>query len=161
LRKLTRKDLNKAHEAGELLATLDQLRRRHGVLFRVLHHYRKSQGFRVSRGSQEMGGSFVFGAWGECSLFFEPVGRKQGGCTVHVQVRDGPPVPSFRLAWYAEGPAHAPTLVCLTAEDQDEDTSADDVFLQAIGSLPKTEAEAGKPGVTVAAIAAKLKRSDK
>lgn len=41
LRKLTRRDLNKADQAGELLAALDDLRRRYGVIARVLHHYRK------------------------------------------------------------------------------------------------------------------------
>lgn len=162
LRKLTTKDLNKADQAGALLATLDDLRRRHGVIFRVLHHYRKSQGFRVSRGSQEIGGSFVLGAWGECSLFFEPIGRKQGGgCRVDVQVKDGPPVPSFRLQFYAEGPAHAPTLVRLTAEDEAEDTSADDVLLQAIGTAPKTDALVGRPGVLIATLITMMKKSDK
>jgi len=161
LRKLTQKDLNKAAEAGAILSTLDQLRRRHGVIFRVLHHYRKSQGFRVARGSQEMGGSFVLGAWGECSLFFEPLGRKQSGCRVDVQVKDGPPVPSFKLAWYAEGPKHAPTLVRLTAEDQAEDTSADDVLLQAVEMAPKTEAMVGLAGVSVLTLTMLRKQSDK
>ena len=161
LRKLTQKDLNKASEAGALLATLDDLRRRHGVIFRILHHYRKSQGFRVSRGSQEMGGSFVLGAWGECSLFFEPLGRKQGGCRVDVQVKDGPPVPSFKLGFYAEEPKHAPTLVRLTAEDQAEDTSADDVLRQAVETAPKTEAVEGNAGVSVTTLAVLRKRSEK
>lgn len=161
LRKLTVKDLNKADQAGALLATLDELRRRHGVLFRVLHHYRKSQGFRVSRGSQEMGGSFVLGAWGECSLFFEPIGRKHGGCRVDVQVKDGPPVPSFKLGFYAEGPAHAPSLVRLTAEEDAPDTSADDVLRQALAAAPKTDAAVGTAGVSVLTLSALLKRSDK
>src|SRR5262249_36124998 len=53
LRKITLKDLNKAAEASGLLAILDDFRRRDGVIFRILHHYRKAQGFRVGRGSQE------------------------------------------------------------------------------------------------------------
>ena len=126
----------------------------------MLHHFRKAQGFRVSRGSQELGGSFVLGAWGECSLFFEPLGRKQKGCRVDVQVKDGPSVPSFKLAWYAEGPTHAPTLVRLTAEDDAPDTSMDDVLLQAVASLPTTEPLAGKAGVSRAALAVALKRSE-
>lgn len=108
LRKLTGKDLNKAQEADALLGALDELRRRHGCVFRVLHHYCKSQGFRTGRGSQGIGGSFVLGAWGECSLFFEPIGRKQGAVRVEVQTKDGAPVPAFRLAIHAEGPARGP-----------------------------------------------------
>ncbi len=161
LRKLTRKDLNKADQASALLAPLDALRRKHGVIFRVLHHYRKSQGFRTGRGSQELGGSFVLGAWGECSLFFEPIGRKHGHCRVEVQVKDGPPVPGFKLTFYTEGPSHAPTLVRLTAEHEAEDTSADDVLLQAVAAAPKTEAVVGHPGASVETLVTLLKRSDK
>lgn len=161
LRKMTRRDLNKAVEAGGVLATLDTIRRDRGVIFRILHHYRKSQGFRSGRGSQEIGGSFVLGAWAESSLFFEPVGRKQGTCRIDVQVKDGPPIPSFTLGFYAEGPAHAPTLVRLTAEDQAEDVSADDILLQAVASGPKTPPASGRSGVTVSALAVLLKRSEK
>ena len=161
LRKLTRRDLNKALEAGALLGVLDDLRRRRGVVFRLLHHFRKAQGFRVGRGSQEIGGSFALGAWGEASLFFEPVGRKQGAVRVDVQAKDGAPIPGFRLVLRAEGPRHAPEILTVTAEDLGEDTSADDQLEQAVATLPKTEALAGKPGVSVAALAAALKRSDK
>jgi hypothetical protein len=161
LRKMTAKDLNKADQASALLAPLDALRRRYGVVFRVLHHYRKSQGFRTGRGSQEIGGSFVLGAWGECSLFFEPVGRKQGAVRVEVQVKDGAPVPAFRLKLHAEGPSHAPTLVRLTVEDEAESSSADDVLLQALATAPTVEALVGKPGVPIATLATLLKRSDK
>jgi Bifunctional DNA primase/polymerase, N-terminal/AAA domain len=101
LRKLTGRDLNKSAEAGALLASLDAIRRAHGTIFRVLHHYRKAQGFRVARGSQEMGGSFVLGAWGECSLFLEPIGRKQGAVRVEVQSKDAAP----RLREWKAAPA--------------------------------------------------------
>src|SRR5262249_20801371 len=77
LRKVTLRNLNDSAEASRLLAVLDELRRRHGVVFRIVHHFRKVQGFRAGRGSQEIGGSFVLGAWAEASLFFEPIGRKQ------------------------------------------------------------------------------------
>jgi hypothetical protein len=160
LRKLTLKDLNKADQAGALLASLDELRRKYGVLFRILHHYRKQQGFRTGRGSQEIGGSYVLGAWGECSLFFEPIGRTQGAVRVEVQTKDGPPVPAFRLVFQAEGPLHAPTTVTLSAEPESDRQDADDSVLQAVASLPKTEALFGAPGVTRAAVAAALKRSE-
>lgn len=161
LRKLTMKDLNKADQAGQLFAELDQLRRRYGVIFRILHHYRKQQGFRTGRGSQEIGGSFVLGAWGECSLFFEPIGRKQGAVRVEVQTKDGPPVPAFRLKFESEGPAHAPTLVRITAEAEAERQDTDEAVFQAIATLPQTEAVDGQSGVTRAALVAALKHSDR
>jgi hypothetical protein len=160
LRKLTTRDLNKADQAGAMLAGLDELRRRHGVLFRVVHHYRKAQGVRFSRGSQEMGGSFVLGAWGECSLFFEPVGRTQGAVRVAVQVKDGPPLPSFRLTLRADGPDHAPTRVTLSAEPEGEDASADDVILQALAAAPAADAITGRPGVPLATLVAVAKQSE-
>jgi RecA-family ATPase len=96
LRKVTLADLNKADQAGALLAKLDGLRRQHGLLWRIVTHYRKSQGLRSGRGSQEMAHSYQLGAWGENSLFFEPVGRRQGGpVKVEVQTKDGPGVPAF------------------------------------------------------------------
>jgi hypothetical protein len=164
LRKMTgSKDLNKATEASALLGVLDELRRAYGVVFLVLHHYRKAQGFRVGRGSQEIGGSYVLSAWAEASLFFEPIGRKQGAVRVTVQTKDGAPVPPFRLRIEAEGPTHAPTLLRLLAEDDASSATndVDDLVVQAIAALPKTEALDGKPGVTRAALIEALKKSDK
>lgn len=117
LRKMTTRDLNKAQEASALLGVVDELRRKYAVVFRIVAHFRKSQGFRVGRGSQEIGGSYVLGAWGENSLFFEPIGRKEGARKVAIQTKDSPPGPPFRLVFYAEGPSHAPTLVRLIAEE--------------------------------------------
>lgn len=165
LRKLTRRDLNKASEAGLLLAELDALRRRYGVLFRVVHHYRKVQGgYRVGRGSQELGGSFQLGAWAENSLFFEPIGRKQGAVKVEVQTKDGPPVPAFTLRVEAEGPAHAPTRLVLHAEAVTDRSAAEqlqDQILQVLGALPTVEPLIGMPGVPVKAILHAVKRSDR
>jgi hypothetical protein len=161
LRKVTLRDLNKADQAGALLAVLDGLRRKYNVLFRVLHHFRKVQGFRAGRGSQELGGSFVLGAWAENSLFFEPIGRKQGLVRVEVQCKDGALTPAFRLAFEAEGPRHAPTLVRLRADEDASGDDADEVIFQAVATLPKTEALAGKPGVTLEAVMAAVKRSNR
>lgn len=165
LRKLTRRDLNKASEAGLLLAVLDDLRRRYGVLFRVVHHYRKVQGgYRVGRGSQEIGGSFQLGAWAENSLFFEPIGRKQGAVKVEVQTKDGPPVPAFTLRVEAEGPAHAPTRLVLQADDVTDQSAAEqlqDQILQVLGGLPTVEPLVGKPGVPLKAILDAVKKSDR
>src|SRR4029453_16257039 len=105
LRKLTRKDLNKSDQASVILDALDDWRRRFQCVFLVVHHFRKSQGFRVGRGSQEIGGSYVLGAWGENSLFFEPVGRSGGGVKLEIQVKDMPPSPPLKFVIEAEGPA--------------------------------------------------------
>jgi len=161
LRKLTNRDLNKAAEAGALLGTLDDLRRRYGVLFRVLHHYRKAQGFRVGRGSQEIGGSFVLGAWGESSVFFEPIGRKQGAVRIDIQSKDAPPQPAFTLHIETEGPAGAPERTRLVADVDVPLAEIDDGVFQAVASLPPTEATEGHPGVTVKAIVEALKKADK
>jgi len=161
LRKVTAKNLNHADEASALLAVLDDLRREFACVFRLIHHYRKQQGFRTGRGSQEIGGSYVFGAWGENSLFFEPIGCKAGVVRVEVQSKDGAPVPPFRLRLETEGPPHAPTLVRLRAEDEGPDTGIDDVVVQAVATLPPTPAVTGQPGVTVKALAEAVKKSDK
>jgi bifunctional DNA primase/polymerase-like protein/AAA domain-containing protein/primase-like protein len=161
LRKVTLRDLNKAAEASALLALLDGLRRSYQVVFRIIHHYRKVQGFRAGRGSQEIGGSFVLGAWGENSLFFEPVGRKQGAVRVEAQSKDNPPQPAFRLRIDAEGPLWAPDCVRLVAEGEPDVAEADDLVFQALGSLPPIEALTGAPGVSIKAIVGAVKKSEK
>jgi hypothetical protein len=162
LRKMTMKDLNKANEASALLAVLDDLRQRYGVLFRVLAHYRKGQGPRSGRGSQEIGGSYVLGAWGENSLFFEPTSRRQGAVRVDTQSKDSAPIPTFRFVFESEGPKHAPTLVRLRFEEEDRrGEDVDDAVVQAIADLPKIDAIKGRPGMSVEAIAAFLKKNAK
>jgi AAA domain len=157
LRKVTLKNLNHADEASALLAILDDLRRRYNVVFRLVHHFRKQQGFRTGRGSQEIGGSFVLGAWGENSLFFEPIGRKQGAVRVEVQTKDDAPLPGFTLKLESEGPSHAPTLVRLVAEEDVDPHAADEVVYQAVATLPKQDAVKGAPGVSLDALVAATK----
>jgi AAA domain-containing protein len=157
LRKITLRDLNKAAEASALVGVLEAFRRSHGATFRVLHHYRKSQGFRTGRGSQEIGGSFVLGAWGENSLFFEPVGRKQGAVRIEVQTKDNAPVPGFTLTIESEGPPHAPDLVRLVAKEEVDPHAADEVVFQAVAALPKQDAVKGAPGVSLDALIAATK----
>jgi hypothetical protein len=164
LRKLTLRDLNKGAEAGALLATLDQLRREHGVIFRILHHYRKTQGFRAGRGSQELGGSFQLGAWAENSLFFEPIGRKQGAVKVEVQSKDAPPAPAFTLVFESEGPVHDPLWVRLRADELTETSVRArnlDAVLQALGTVPPSAAVEGLPGVLILSLVPAVKLSDK
>lgn len=162
LRKVTARDLNKASEASAVLAVLDDFRRRYGCVFRIVHHYRKIQGFRAGRGSQEMAGSYVLGAWSENSLFFEPIGRKHGAVRVEIQSKDAPPQPGFTLRMDAEGPIWNPTMLRLSADpDTPEDVVADDLVLQAVATLPKQEAVTGQPGVPVKALMAALKKGEK
>lgn len=160
LRKVTLKDLNKADQASLLLATLDDFRRRDGVIFRLVHHFRKQQGFRTGRGSQEIGGSFVLGAWGENSLFFEPVGRKQGPVHVQVQSKDSAPVPGFTLTLESEGPAHAPSRIRLVATEEVDPHAADEVVFQTVASGTTEPAYKGDPGVSVQAAMKATKLSE-
>jgi hypothetical protein len=164
LRKVTARDLNKAPEASALLAILDRLRRQYGVLFRVLHHYRKSQGFRSGRGSQEIGGSYVLGAWAENSLFFEPIGRKQGAVRVEAQGKDGAPTLPFQMKIESEGPMYAPTLIRLLAEEISPESAGEKIkeaVFEAIAMLPKQESVDGEPGVSLKAIREVVKKSDR
>jgi hypothetical protein len=164
LRKLTLRDLNKSAEAGALLAILDRLRREYNVIFRLLRHYRKTQGFRTGRGSRELGGSFQLGAWAENSLFFEPIGRKQGAVRVEVQSKDAPPAPAFALRFESEGPIHDPVWVRLRAEELTESSIRArhlDAVLQALGTVAVTAPTEGLPGVTVKDLVASLKLAEK
>jgi AAA domain-containing protein/DeoR-like protein with HTH domain len=162
LRKLTARDLNKQAEASALLDALDECRRRRGCLFRVLHHYRKNQGLRVGRGSQELGGSYVLSAWAEQSVFLEPVGRKGGGISFDVQRKDSAAGRTLRLRWESEGPHHDPVWVRLHLDDVKPElapgeTHADQI-LQLLQTLPP-EPSLNGAGVTVKALAEALKIS--
>jgi len=164
LRKLTAKDLNKADQAGELLDGLDHLRRTRGCLFRVLHHFRKGQGPRMGRGSQELGGSFVLSAWAEQSIFLEPIGRKGAGVTFDVQAKDAAAGPTLRLRLESEGPQHEPVCVRLYLEDHKPEQAAGERYADQVEALLSTLPAEPSPhgaGVTVKALAAALKKSDK
>lgn len=160
LRKLTVKDLNKAAEASPIFNTLDDLRRRFGCVFRVLHHYRKGQGPRMGRGSQEMGGSFVLGAWTEQAVYLEPIGRKGGGTSFDVQQKDGAAGSTMRLTWESEGPPHDPTWVRLVLSEMKAEQRAIEQLaervLQLVQTLPHEPAKDGA-GVSVGAIVEALK----
>jgi hypothetical protein len=161
LRKLSTRDLNKAFEAGALLAILDRWRRDYGTVCLIIHHFRKTQGFRVGRGSQELGGSFVLGAWGENSCFFEPVGRKSDAVKVEIQSKDLPPVEPFRLVFESEGPRDAPTFIRLQAGDLAEKKTEQKLAetldaLRAADQVPGTD---GRLGATAENVARILKKS--
>ena len=160
LRKLTVKDLNKAAEASPVFNTLDALRRRFGCVFRVLHHYRKGQGQRLGRGSQEMGGSFVLGAWTEQAVYLEPIGRKGGGTSFDVQQKDGAAGSTLRLSWESEGPAHDPVWVRLKLDDMKPNQAAAEALaeqvLQLIQTLPAEPSPYGA-GVSIPTLVQTLK----
>lgn len=158
--RLTARDLNKAAEAAAVVATLDRLGRETGAVIRVVHHFRKSQGFRTGRGSQEIAGSFVLGAWGEVGVFFEPLGRKAGAVRVDVQSKDAPPIPPFKLIIESEGPPHDPTWLRLRAEDLTDATAGTknrEAVLEALrGLAPIPADDTGALGLPVDALAEKL-----
>ncbi len=164
LRKLTAKDLNKADQASALFDSLDAIRRTHGCLFRVLHHFRKSQGVRLGRASQELGGSFVLGAWGEQSVFLEPVGRKGAGVSFDVQAKDAAAGTTLRLRWESEGPAHDPRWVRLHLDDPKPDQAPGEKYADQVEALLATLPAEPSPygaGVTVKALAEAIRKSDR
>jgi hypothetical protein len=160
LRKMTTAELNKAVEASPILNALDERRRRTGCLFRLLHHYRKNQGQRMGRGSQEMGGSYVLAAWAEQSVFLEPIGRKGAGTSYDVQQKDGAGLPTLRLRWEVEGPAHEPTLVRLHLDDMKPHQAAAEALAEQVmvllQTLPAEPSPAGA-GVSIPSLVTALK----
>jgi AAA domain len=162
LRKIQRLDLNKTHQAEAFLDALDGLRRKYGTLARIIAHNRKvaAGGFRTGRGSQEIAGSHVLGAWGECSIFLEPIGRKAGAVRLTVQCKDWAPMDPFRLVIESTGPAETPKTMTLRVED-DRGDDAEDRVLDAIATLPPVAPLTGSPGVPKAAIATLLKCSER
>ena len=160
LRKLTLKDLNKADQATPILNALDARRRRFGCVFRLLHHYRKNQGQRMGRGSQEMGGSYVLSAWTEQSVYLEPIGRKGGGTAFDVQQKDGAGSQTLRLVWEATGPAHDPTTVRLKLEELKPQQAAAEALAERVLVLLQTlppEPSPDGPGVSFPSLLAALR----
>ena len=162
LRKLTTKDLNKGDQAGTFLKVLDDLRREFGSLFRAVAHNRKIQGsFRAGRGSQEIAGSYQLGAWGENSLFFEPIG-KTGQVKVTVQRKDGAPTPAFGLRFETEGPEDNPTLVRLHADELSTTSAVEalkDQIIVALPSLQTEEASNGNMGISIETLCTAVSKS--
>jgi hypothetical protein len=162
MRKMTSRDSNSQQEASKLVNILDDLRRRHGCIFRVLHHYRKGQGHgRSGRGSQEISGSYVLGAWAETSLFFEPMGKQYGVAKLQVQTKDGMPPEPFKLVIESEGPDEAPTVYQLRIEELGKDAKAlefKERVYGLVGTLERTEAILGQSGVSVNAVCVALER---
>lgn len=162
LRKLTTADMNKAVEVVPMLEALDGLRRKYGTVFRVLHHYRKSQGQRSGRGSQEMGGSYVLGAWAEQSVYLEPIGRKGKGVSFTIQSKDLPPGGPMAFKVESEGPRHDPIRIFLTVEDQEIEQGTKernpDKVLKALETVKHTPSPDGA-GATLDALAEETKLS--
>ena len=161
LRKVTTRDLNKADEANKMLHALDAMRRTYGCLFRIVHHYRKGQnGYRTGRGSQEISGSYVLGAWPETSLFLSPIGKQQGCARVEVQTKDGAPSDPFKITIVSEGTGEAPILRVL-AEDMPQG-STDEALREQIMEVPPkcelTQAQEGQAGVTLRTLMKALRR---
>ena len=122
------------------------------------------QGFRTGRGSQEIGGSFVLGAWAENSLYLEPIGRKHGGpVRLSLQCKDLPPSPDFTLRLQFEGPPHDPTCVRLVVEEitVEASTETDEVVYQALATLPPRAAVDGTPGVPLEDLLQATKKADR
>lgn len=168
LRKISRKDLNKGEHAGALLGALDELRRRHGVLFRIVAHNRKSQGtYRAGRGSQELAGSHQLSAWAENSLFFEPIGKKAGQVKLEIQGKDAPPSSAFRLLIESDGPMEDPDAIRLRVEELKTTSPGEEWkerVYEALMTLSPDESlspKEGRAGISVKQLMDALRCSDK
>lgn len=159
LRKVTAADLNKQDQAARLLGELDRLRRTYGCVFRVIHHFRKSQGFRSGRGSQEIGGSYVLGAWAENSIFFEPTSRRSGGpATIDIQLKDGAPLLKFQMRIVDEGETTVRLVIDEVAGDRNDAKARVAEALATLG--PVDEPQDGHPGASVQSLMAAVKLSE-
>ena len=157
LSKLTSRNLSKSEEARPLLNRIDQLRRQYGFVAQFIHHYRKGQGERVGRGSQEIAGSYVLGAWSEQSLFLEPKDRTGKIISLVLQSKDAPPLPApLRLVV-----TETDSAITLTLEDLPTDAGTAERVWAALGTATPSEPTEGDPGVSVKTLSLALKLSDK
>ena len=107
----------------------------------------------AGRGSQEIAGSYVLGAWAENSLFFEPIGRKQGAVKVEPQCKDLPPAPGSACGSTVKDRHTIRPLIRLYAEELSKGSAAEEWkerVYEAIATMPP-------PGVTVKQLMAALK----
>jgi hypothetical protein len=157
LSRVTTRDLKRQELAAPLFRRFDDLRRRYGVLLFLLHHYRKQQGERTGRGSQELMGSFVLGAWAEQSVFLEAKDRTGKLVAFELQSKDlnGLPAP---LRVVVED---TPDTLTLRLDDFPTTASAAERVWEAMGTAPPSEAHTGYAGISVATLVAKTKLSDK
>jgi hypothetical protein len=160
LSKLTAKDLNKAAEARPLLNRLDALRRRFGFVVLVLHHYRKQQGERMGRGSQEIAGSFTLGAWAEQSLFLEPKDRTGKLVTLTLQSKDTEAPDPVRVVITETGEEDDGTIT-VAFEKLPTAAGTTERVWEGLGTATPSEPHRGDPGVSVVTLQNALKLSDK
>jgi len=156
LSKLTSRDLRKAEEVRPILNRLDDLRRRFGFAVLLVHHYRKGQGERLGRGSQEMFGSFVLGAWTEQSLFIEPEDRTGKLLCLSLQSKDVKLNAPLRLVI-----TESDTAMTVTLDDLPTAAGTAERVWEAIGTATPSEPYKGSRGVGIANLVMALKLSDK
>jgi KaiC/GvpD/RAD55 family RecA-like ATPase len=155
LSKMTARSLTKAEEIRPVLNRLDALRRRYSIVVLLVHHYRKQQGERMGRGSQEIAGSYVLGAWTEQSLFLEPKDRTGKIISLTLQSKDGPAEPLRVVV--------VETAETLTVAFEDLPTAAGmaERVWEALGTASPSEPHSGLAGVSVKTLTVVLKVSDK
>lgn len=154
--KVTALDIYLPRDTARVVNILDGLTRKYGCSFRVIHHFRKGQGHgRPGRGSQELNGSFVLGAWSQTSLFLEPRGKKYGEAKASVQTKLGLPPEPFKLVIESEGPPEAPTVYRLRSDSLDKESKAEpaeDKLHTLFGTLPNETPVVGETGVSKGAL---------
>lgn len=158
LSKLTARSLTKAEEIRPLLNRLDALRRRYSIVVLLVHHYRKQQGERMGRGSQEIAGSYVLGAWAEQSLYLEPKDRTGKLVSLTLQSKDAEtPAEPLRVVV-----TETPDTLIVTVEDLPTAAGMAERVWEALGTAAPSEPHTGLVGVSVKTLMVALKvRSDK
>ncbi|ULA61621.1 MAG: hypothetical protein LZF60_340162 [Nitrospira sp.] len=154
--KVTAQDIYSPRDTAKIVNVFDDLTRKYGCNFRIIHHFRKGQGHgRSGRGSQELNGSFVLGAWAQTSLFLEPRGKKYGEAKLSVQTKLGPPPEPFKLVIESEGPSEAPKVYRLRVESLDKESKAgvaEDTIYNLLGTLPHEPAVEDEAGISKLAL---------
>jgi KaiC/GvpD/RAD55 family RecA-like ATPase len=158
LSKMTSRSLLKAEEIRPLLNRLDALRRRYSIVVILIHHYRKQQGERLGRGSQEIAGSYVLGAWAEQSLYLEPKDRTGRLVSLTLQSKDAEtPAQPLRVVV-----TETPTALTVTVEDLPTAAGMAERVWEALGTASPSAPHTGLAGVSVKTLMVVLKvRSDK
>jgi KaiC/GvpD/RAD55 family RecA-like ATPase len=132
--KLTGANLKDPHEVRAVLNRVDALRRRFAFVVLLVHHYRKGQGERIGRGSQELFGSFVLSAWAEQSFFVEPKDRSGKLVTVTLQSKDIEAPDPLGVVIVETADA-----ITLTLEELPTTAGVAERVWEALGTAPPTE----------------------
>ncbi len=154
LNKLHSQDENEQSGMTLVMRQFEEIRRKFGCAFLIVHHFRKGD---ASRGNQRLRGSSVLGGWSECSLYLSP--GDNGTLRVERESKAAQTEPfSFRLEDLKDADGHlvGVRLVHLGEAVVTPKDSKGDAFLRAV---LEAHAEGGEAACTADALAARAKVS--